>query len=119
MLTSLWKPQVLYINRAFTWKNISSLSKLEDRATGGDEKFYDNQHKMRQIIGLLNHVAIHTRPDILFAVSNLATIMKNNLWFDGKLYLVIKELKDYKLINMCVKHSSDWSTNIEVRSMWK
>ena len=31
------------------------------------------QEKLRQIIGLLNHLAIHTRPDILFSVTYLAT----------------------------------------------
>ena len=31
------------------------------------------QEKLRQIIGLLNHLAIHTRPEILFSVTYLAT----------------------------------------------
>jgi hypothetical protein len=31
--------------------------------------------KLRSIVGLLNHAAIHTRPDILFATSLLATRM--------------------------------------------
>ena len=31
------------------------------------------QIKLRQLIGLLNHLAIHTRPDIMYSVSHLAT----------------------------------------------
>ena len=35
------------------------------------------QNELRQIIGLLNHLAIHTRPDIMFPVTYLATRIKS------------------------------------------
>ena len=65
-------------------------------ATGGDT-LEEKQHELRKIIGLLNHIAIHTRPDILFAVSRLSTnIMNANDEYinDGK--YIIKYLKGTK-----------------------
>ena len=79
---------------------------LEAKATGGDENFYDNQHRMRQIIGLLNHIAIHTRPDILFAVSNLATkIMDANEYYIEQAMHIVRYLKG--TINLGLVFSSE------------
>ena len=63
---------------------------------------------MRKIIGLLNHIAIHTRPDILFAVSRLSTnIMNANEEYinDGK--YIIKYLKGTKDLGLT------FSTNVQ------
>jgi hypothetical protein len=42
------------------------------------------ENDYRKIIGLLMHAAIHTRPDILYAVSYLATKLGNPTAFDRK-----------------------------------
>ena len=71
-----------------------------EQATGGDT-LEEKQHELRKIIGLLNHIAIHTRPDILFAVSRLSTnIMNANDEYinDGK--YIIKYLKGTKDLGM-------------------
>ena len=79
---------------------------LVARATGGDNNFYDNQHRMRQIIGWLNHLAIHTRPDILFAVSNLATkIMDANEYYIEQAMHIMRYLKG--TINVGLVFSSE------------
>jgi hypothetical protein len=46
--------------------------------------------KLRSVVGLLNHAAIHTRPDILFATSFLATRMTeaNQSDIEDDLYIV-------------------------------
>ena len=70
------------------------------QATGGDI-LEEKQNELRKIIGLLNHIAIHTRPDILFAVSRLSTnIMNANDEYihDGK--YIIKYLKGTKDLGM-------------------
>ena len=42
-----------------------------------DTKFQDIQQELRKILGFLNHISIHTRPDILFPVTQLATQITN------------------------------------------
>ena len=63
---------------------------LVARATGGDDNFYDDQHRMKQIIGLLNHPAIHIRPDILFSVSNRAMkiVDANEYYIEQAMHIV-------------------------------
>ena len=66
--------------------NILDFNNISNKISGGDNEYEDNidkimtmedgsdiQNKLRQIIGLLNHLAIHTRPDIMYSVSYLAT----------------------------------------------
>ena len=79
---------------------------LVARATGSDDNVSDNQHRMRQIIGLLNHLAIHTRPDILFAVSSLATkIMDANEYYIEQAMHIVRYLKG--TINLGLVFSSE------------
>ena len=83
------------IMSAFTREKNRMTTQIE-QATGGDT-LEEKQHELRKIIGLLNHIAIHTRPDILFAVSRLSTnIMNANDEYinDGK--YIIKYLKGTK-----------------------
>ena len=48
----------------------------------------------RKILGLLNHCAIHTRPDILYSVSVLATYITTSTTNDLQdAYHVVKYLK--------------------------
>ena len=66
--------------------NILDFNNISNKISGGDNEYEDNidkimtmedgsdiQNKLRQIIGLLNHFAIHTQPDIMYSVSYLAT----------------------------------------------
>ena len=83
--TPISPSQLKRINEINT-NNILDFNNISNKISGGDNEYEDNidkimtmedgsdvQNKLRQIIGLLNHLAIHTRPDIMYSVSYLAT----------------------------------------------
>ena len=67
---------IKYINIINT-KKINDDENSNIKILNKDSKFQDTQQELRKILGFLNHISIHTRPDILFSVTQIATQITN------------------------------------------